>query len=465
MVTGRNGREDRNARRYSREELEETRVFRDPDWENQINSGMTFDTEEEYMDYGDSDGYYDSYGDYDGYYDDGYYEDEGYYDRNPPVGKPSMAARAAGKNNTEIYGRRPTGNGGGQTQRQYSYAAEGGAPYGGRRPVRRKKRHGFRNFILFLLVLCGLGAGAYFALFRAPTQYEDGYHTRKKAVYNILMCATDLEEARTDTIMMLTLDTENKTTTLTSLPRDILVYYDDYVQKLNAVYSAGGTGDSGARALMEAISSIVGFQPDGYVVINYDVFRDAVDAMGGVTFDVPMDMEVGGAKEGEETSYLSAGEQVLNGADALALCRYRYGYAMADIQREYVQQTFIKAMVKQCLAPEKWIRLPGVYKAVMANTLTDMSGANLRYIALKVLLSDLDQIQQNTLPGEGVEYIGQSCYGLYGQSVVDMVNDSLNPFAEPITIDEVEPLSVYEGELVKSTWRGIAFDAGAYEYQ
>ena len=73
-------------------------------------------------------------------------------------------------------------------------------------------------------------------------------------------------------------------------------------------------------------------------------------------------------------------------------------------------------------------------------------------------------IQQNTLPGEGVSYNGASCYGLYGQSVVYLVNQVMNPYTEDITLDDVHILTVSEGSLVESTWSGAAFDASTYQY-
>lgn len=326
----------------------------------------------------------------------------------------------------------------------------------------RKKRHGFRNFLFFLLILAGIFGAVYLLLFRAPEQSGDGYHTRKADFYNILLCATDEEEMRTDTIMLATLDQKNGTISLTSLPRDTIVDNGEWVPKLNGVYGLAGGGAEGAEALMDQVKTLLGFRPDGYVVINYRVFKDAVDAMGGVVFDVPMDMSVGNPDGG--TIDLFAGEQMLNGEQALAVCRYRYGYLMADIQRQYVQQSFLKAMIKQCMSPGKWTKLPDVYRAVMDNLITDLDDANIRYLALHALLGGLGDIQQNTLPGEGVDYNGASCYGLYGQSVVDMVNAVMNPYTEDITLDDVHILSVSGGMLVESTWRGTAFDASTYEY-
>ncbi len=412
------------------------------------------------------------------YYDDGQYYDNPDYDRNDiyddgnymeddfqedqydfdynsdydPYDRPrqSIAARASGQSNPDPY------------RRQHSRASA--YEYENPQPRKRRKKHHVRNFFLFLLILAVILAGLYFLLFQAPEQSQDGVHTRKDGLYNILICATDEEELRTDTMMIATLDEKNDTVALTSLPRDTIVANGQAVPKLNGVYGLYGGGEVGAEALMSEVSTLLGFRPDGYVVLDYQIFKDVVDAMGGVTFDVPMDMVVDNANDPEDVLYISAGEQLLDGTTALGVCRFRSGYAMADIQRQYVQQNFVKAMIKQCLSPGKLLKLPGVYSAAMDNVLTDLSGANVRYLALKVLLADVSEIQQNTLPGEGVSYNGVSCYGLYGQSVVDMVNEVMNPYEEWLSIDDVHILTVSGGYLVESTWRGEAFDASSYVY-
>ncbi len=362
----------------------------------------------------------------------------------------SMAARAAGRKSVDPYRRGTVG-------RQSNSRTE-------QRTRRRKKRRGLRKLFLVLLTLAGILVGLYFLLFRAPTKTQDGVHTRKSGFYNILLCATDEGELRTDTIMLATLDEVNGTIALTSLPRDTIVSNGQSVPKLNGVYAIAGGGETGAEALLDEVEKLLGFRPDGYVIVNYDMFKDAVDAMGGVVFDVPMDMTVDNANDASDILEISAGEQLLDGTMALGVCRYRYGYLMADIQRQYVQQSFLKAMIQQLISPSKITKLPGVYQAVMDNVITDLSGANLRYLALHVLLAGTDDIVQNTLPGEGVTYNGASCYGLYGQSVVDLVNEVMNPYEEDLTIDDVYILTVSGGTLVESTWTGVAFDASTYDY-
>lgn len=493
-----------NRRNRGGDDLDETRIYREG-WTDGYDQGYDqngyggqngyYDGGSDYYDDGQNGyydgGYYEDSGYYDdgtyyddggyqdgGYYDNGYYDDYGYEDQNQ--GRMTMAARAAGKANTEPYGRRkqtqqrpqqrtrqqPCQQPQRQRTRQadyadYDYDSSYQAP---RKKRRRKKHHPFRNFVIFLLILAAIVGVAYLMLFRAPEQSWDGVHTRKEGFYNILVCATDLEEARTDTMMILSLDQENGSLAITSLPRDTIVDNGEYVPKLNGVYGLAGGGAEGAEALMDQVDTLLGFRPDGYAVINYQVFKDAVDAMGGVTFDVPMDMTVDNANDPDDVLEISAGEQLLDGTQALGVCRYRYGYLMADIQRQYVQQSFLKAMIQQALSPSKWLKLPAVYRAVMDNIVTDLDGANLRYLVLHALLAGIDEIPQNTLPGEGVSYNGASCYGLYGQSVVDLVNEVMNPYEEELTIDDVYILTVSEGYLVESTWRGTAFDASTYEY-
>lgn len=428
--------------------------YYDGSYDDSYNTGYNgYDDQGSYYNDGDS---YDQngYGGYDGY-DDGYYDD-GYQEPYQP--RETLASRAAGRSGADPYSRRSPS----RSKQSRAQNAPQRARYEDdyRQPAprrRRKKHHPFRNFLIFLLILAALLAGAYFLLFRAPTQSQDGVHTRKSGFYNILLCATDEGGTRTDTIMIATLDQKNGQISLTSLPRDTIVDNGQAVPKLNGVYAIAGCGEAGANALMDQVKTLLGFRPDGYAIISYDIFKDVVDAMGGITFDVPMDMEVDG-------TYISGGEQKLDGDLALLVCRFRHGYAMADIQREYVQQTFIKAMVKQCMSPSMLPKYPAIYKAAMSNIITDLDDANLRYLALHVLLAGTSDIQQNTLPGEGVNYNGASCYGLYGQSVVDLVNQVMNPYTEDITIDDVHILTVSEGSLVESTWTGTAFDASTYQY-
>ena len=476
-----------NRRNYGREDWNGSPYPEDPyDYSNPGSAGQGYGGYDSGMDYDSgpdqSYGYGpDPEGDYDGWEDwddpnEGY-QGSVYQDPylTPNRGQPSMAAKAAGKAGADPYGRsrtqsaqqaHRTAQARQQAIRQARASYDADYDYDAPAPRRRKrkKRHGVRNFILFLLLVAAIFAALYFLLFEAPAQAKSPWHTRNPKVYNILLCATDEEEMRTDTMMIATLDLQDKQISLTSIPRDTIVDNWEAVPKLNGVYGLAGGGETGAEAVMEQVTTLLGFRPDGYIFINYEAFRAAVDALGGVTFDVPMEMEVDNPPNYDEIIHLYPGEQLLNGDQALAVCRYRYGYLMADIQRQYVQQSFLKAMIQQAMSPAKWPRLPAVYRAVSDNTMTDLSPANLQWLAFQVLRIGTDDIRQYTLPGEGVDYNGASCYGLFGQSVVDMVNEVMKPYLEPVTLDDVYILTVSGGYLVESTWTGTAFDASTYQY-
>lgn len=381
---------------------------------------------------------------------------------------PSMAQRATGKASNDPYrngkARSSKAQQSAQRPQARSYAREEDDYV--QRPVRkkrRKRRHPIRNLFVFLLILAVLVIGAFFLLMNAPKQSQKLGHTRKDDFYNIMVCATDEDGTRTDTIMMLTLDQGNQTIALTSIPRDTLQYDGD---KLNSVYAYAGCGDAGAVALMDRLEEMLGFRADGYMIISYQVFKDAVDALGGVPFNVPEDMTVDYANNPDDSRFIPAGEQILDGDAALRVCRYR-DYVMGDLQRIYIQQSFIKAMLKQCMKPANIFRLPAVYRAVMRNLQSDMTSSNIRYIGFWSLLSYKNEVVQNTLPGDGVFWDGSACIALFGQNVVNLVNQVLNPFYEPITIEESTVYTVHlndygEYYIDKSYAEGEGFDAAAF---
>ena len=260
--------------------------YYDGTYDDSYNNGYDgYDDQNGYYDDGygyDQNGYQDGYPyeDQNGYngYDDGYYDD-GYQEPYQP--RETLASRAAGRSGADPYSRagrssgRPKQSRAQKPQKRVRYEDEYQQPAPRRR---RKKHHPFRNFLIFLLILAALIAGLYFLLFRAPAQSQDGVHTRKDGFYNILLCATDEEGTRTDTIMIATLDQKNGQVSLTSLPRDTIVDNGEAVPKLNSVYALAGCGDAGANALMDQVKTLLGFRPDGYAIISYDIFRDVVNA-------------------------------------------------------------------------------------------------------------------------------------------------------------------------------------------
>lgn len=266
---------------------------------------------------------------------------------------------------------------------------------------------------------------------QAPVAYRDG-------VYNILLCGTDQDGYRTDTILIAHLDENTGQTALMSIPRDTALSTGQSLMKINSVYAGGG--EQGMQRLKGTLQKLLGFPVDGYFLVDLEAFQQAVDLVGGVWFDVPQDMYY---KDPSQDLYidLKAGHQLLDGYNAMGLVRYRKGYASQDIQRTQVQQEFLLALARQCLSFESLPKLKGFAEIWIENVTTDLTVGNLLYFAKALMDCDLSQTASYTIEGEGVMVNGISYYPLYDWSVLEIVNSYFNPLEVPITGENIAVLT------------------------
>jgi len=263
---------------------------------------------------------------------------------------------------------------------------------------RRKRRMGcsFR-FLLFIVIVTGL-----LALFLGAQPGAVNPLDRPERC-NILVTGTDEEGFRTDTIMLLSLDRKDNTIRLLSIPRDTYVEANYSVPKINSACGAAGGGSAGMEALMGHVEDILGFAPDGYVMVDLDAFVDIVDVMGGVDFNVPQDMDY---EDGSQDLYihLKAGQQHLDGEKAMQLVRFRSGYAMADITRTEVQRQFVKAALTQWLKIESLSKIPALLDIYHSRITTDLSMRNILWLGCMALACDIGSMTMDILPGYPADY-------------------------------------------------------------
>lgn len=88
--------------------------------------------------------------------------------------------------------------------------------------------------------------------------------------------------------MLLSLDGRGRTARLLSIPRDTYVNAPYSLPKINSACGAAGGGAAGMEELVSQVEGLLGFRPDGYVMVDIDAFVEIVDIMGGVDFNVPM---------------------------------------------------------------------------------------------------------------------------------------------------------------------------------
>ena len=302
-------------------------------------------------------------------------------------------------------------------------------------PPPRKRGHGLRNFVIILLLLAlALLAVVAFALPRQPQAASTA--ARKEGVSTILLAGMDQGGMRTDTLMLFSVNRTTRRLSLVSLPRDTLINGSYTVPKLNSVYAANNGGSEGVEMLLTRVGEIIGFIPDGYMLIQLDAFVELVDALGGVTFDVPVDMYYNDPSQGLYID-LAAGVQTLTGEEAMGVARFRSGYADADLGRVQVQRALLSAILDQAVSVKGVAKSPQLLNILLKNTDTDLTAANFLWLAESLLLADRSQIDTVTLPGSARYIGGVSYYVLDPASVVQTVNTYCNPYEADITLEDL----------------------------
>lgn len=161
------------------------------------------------------------------------------------------------------------------------------------------------------------------------------------------------EGKRTDSMMILH-DGSNGPT-LISLPRDSNVTIPSFVgsesgktfpntgrqTKLNAAYA-----EDGPELLVRTVEYNTGLHINHYVEIGFAGFANIVDAIGGVDMNIPKAF-----KDKKSGADFKAGEQTLDGEQALAFVRTRYAFANSDLDRTKNQQKFLAALASQTATP------------------------------------------------------------------------------------------------------------------
>ena len=233
-----------------------------------------------------------------------------------------------------------------------------------------------------------------------------------------------LENTRSDTIMIASYDTKNKTGDVISIPRDTYVDRDGYINngnnKINSVYSV-----KGIEGLSEIILNITGIKIDKYVTIDYDGVRAAVDAIGGVEVDVPFHMRYTDPYADPPLDInIEPGEQLIKGDRAMEFLRFRKtnyagysGYSNGDIGRVEAQQGFVKAAIKKALS----FKLPLVVKEVYPYVDTDFTLTEATSLAVGSIGLSAENVNFHTLPGTAQTRNGISFYILDYLATKDLI--------------------------------------------
>ena len=314
---------------------------------------------------------------------------------------------------------------------------------------KKKKRGVAKKILLFLLlvILVTIGILAYKVHQNGgglsgllATAIGHNQETRKNLpkMYCLLL-GKSLE--LTDTIIVAEYDPQYQQASMLSIPRDTFVGTSRSTatpsDKINSIYCYS------PEKLLRKVNELTGLNIKYYLTVDTSAFREIVDAVGGVTFNVPIDMKYDSNWQKLHIN-LKAGEQLLDGDKAEQLVRFRhnndgstypYSYGMEDLGRMKTQREFLKALAKKTLSFENIFKINEFLDIAKKYVETNMDFDAIKdYIPYAVDFK-LEDLQAQHLPG-APEYANTYSFYFADEAETAEIIDKF--FLNPVIEDNVD---------------------------
>lgn len=279
----------------------------------------------------------------------------------------------------------------------------------------KKKKHKlFKKFLLFLLAIIIIIAG-YFTYgtvrnggglsgFLSTLLGQTAEETKNLEPLSVLVLGSS--QNLTDTIMVAKYNPKTQQAYLVSIPRDTFVgkskSYATASDKINSIYQG-----KYPEKTLAAVNKLTELDLKYYVVVDTDALKALVDAIGGVYFDVPINMKYTDKKQGLYID-LKKGYQLLDGDKAEQVVRFRHNqdgttysseYGDNDIGRMKTQRNFLKAIMKQTLKPENVFKLGEFVDIAQKYVKTNIPFSLIKQYVPSAVNFNTDNLETGSLPG------------------------------------------------------------------
>ncbi|MEG6615173.1 LCP family protein [Peptococcaceae bacterium 1198_IL3148] len=261
---------------------------------------------------------------------------------------------------------------------------------------------------------------------------------------NVLLLGMDARpgetKSRTDTMIFVSVDKETNRISMMSIPRDTRVEIPKHgYQKINSANVFGGP-----ELASQVVSDLLGVPIDYYVLTNFNGFKDIVDAVGGLDYEVEQNMSYYDPMDGTRIN-LKKGMQHLDGDKALQYVRFR-GYVNGDVDRAAHQQKFLKALAQEVLSPSSVTKLHKIVPSVSKNVETNLGVMEMASLAKAAKnLSNLEIVTQ-TLPGTFATIDGLS----YWHVEPEVANQAVMALFEGETTETIQGSTVVQNTVTET---------------
>ena len=288
---------------------------------------------------------------------------------------------------------------------------------------KQKKKHSIRNFFILLfiiIIIVGIlfykkvqenGGGIEGVLCTILGQSVEDLENLEPIEVLLLGISEDLDSKLTDTIIVGTYNPQEQSINMLSIPRDTFIGKNKNTakgsDKINSLYSR-----KGINSLLETVNKITNKDIKYYAVINNQALINLVDTIGGVYFDVPIDMDYDDPTQNLHI-HLKKGYQLINGEKAEQLLRFRHNndgtsypsnYGDNDFGRMKTQRDFIEQTVKQTMDIKNILKSKKIIDAVFNNIETNINKNDLIPYIPKLVEIDTQNITSIQLPGKSDKY-------------------------------------------------------------
>ena len=246
-------------------------------------------------------------------------------------------------------------------------------------------------------------------------------------------------ENLTDTIMIAEYDPQEQQASILSIPRDTFIGYDKTKatawDKINAVYQTG------PENVLKEINELTGLNIKYYLKVDTKAFKVLVDEIGGVTFDVPIDMKYDDNRQNLHIN-LKAGEQLLDGDKAEQLVRFRHNndgttypaeYGMEDEGRMRTQREFLTALAKQTLKVENIFKINDFIDIANEYVETNIDFDVAKDYVPYIVEFNMEELKTGQVPGKSELTNGVWVYMADQLELNEMIDDL---FINPNKLDE-----------------------------
>ena len=250
-----------------------------------------------------------------------------------------------------------------------------------------------------------------------------------KNLDDIYMLILGKSQNMTDTIMVVKYSPKNQQASLLSIPRDSFVGKSTSsataFDKINSKYQIG------PQSTIDAVNRLTGLNLKYYVTVDTKALRDLVDAIGGVYFDVPIDMDYDDSSQALAI-HLKKGYQLLNGMQAEGVVRFRHNnngtsypseYGDNDLGRMKTQRAFIETVLKQTLKVGNITKVNQLINIAKEEVSTNIPWDTLKNYAVALMDFDTNNLKTGALPGAADYYNGLSFFIVNTKQSKEMVND------------------------------------------